>query len=130
MAPIDKDAQEWEASVRRFAVKRPDYNDVLDAAIKRGLYFSGPYAAEVFHLKSPETIYYLALPENEKEMREVNSGEGEYVNVERARDKIRRIHDRITRQRIFEEDYEPPRDPTDKYLAKRKADIKAGLRRR
>lgn len=127
----DKDMRQWGEEVMRFAATHPDYNEVLEAAVKRGLYLSQAFVSEMVRLKSPETVYYLA--KHDAESRTVfNSKDGEYVNPELAADKVRRLNSRIARNQTFQTagQVQGEQREMSEYLEKRREDFRSGKRRR
>lgn len=125
----EQDVARYHERVKVFAQSHPDYNEVLASAAKRGLNLSPAHSAEVIRL-GPETVYFLAKPENEAEAREVfNVADGQYVNPDRAADAIRRLHSRLARNDTFTVITEQ-RDPVAEYLEKRREDFRTGKRRR
>lgn len=124
-----------------FIKRNPDFNEVLDAAGKRGLTIDNRAQYTIIKLRVPQVAYYLARPENETTARKFMAMDGFMQSIE-----VARIAERLAAhpedfvssagkpgQRLnggAVTDVRAEEMDTDAYLAKRRADIKAGLRRR
>lgn len=129
----DKDVQRYMERAAEFAKTHPDYNETLADAARRRLNLSTHHTAEIVRIGDPSIPYWLAKRENEKEAREVvNVADGEYVNADRAADKIRRLHSRLVRNQTFQAIGEKRGEEREvsEYLEKRREDFRRGKRRR
>lgn len=126
---------------KEFIKTHADFNDVLQKASERGLTLDNSAMAKIVQLKAPAVGYYLARPENEALAKQVMK-----MRPMDQVDEIVRIHERLKvnpadfvssagnpGMRLngnSRADVGTSPDDVDAYLAKRRADIKAGLRRR
>lgn len=124
-----------------FIKRNPDFNETLDAATKRGLTLHNQATVTIIKLRAPQVAYYLARPENDVEARKFMAMDGFMQSLE-----VARIAERLAAhpsdfvssagtpgRRLpggTAADISPNPDDVDAYLQKRRADIKAGLRRR
>lgn len=127
---------------KNFISRYPDFNDTLEAAAKRGLQMDNQAMVAIIRLKAPEVAYYLAKPENDAVARKFMQMDGiqQVAEVGRIQERLS-VHpnDFVSNAghvgpRLVNgnsrADIAPAEMDTDAYLAKRRADIKAGLRRR
>jgi hypothetical protein len=127
---------------KAFMVQYPDFNETLQKASERGLTMDNQAMVAIIRLKAPEVAYYLAKPENETTARKFMQMDGiqQVAEVGRIQERLA-VHpnDFVSNagrpgQRLNGNSAVDTRRPdemdVDEYLKKRRADIKAGLRRR
>jgi hypothetical protein len=126
---------------KKFMTSHPDFNETLQKASERGLNLDNQAMVAIIKLKAPEIAYYLAKPENEDVARKFMQLDGFTQAVE-----VGRIAERLA---VNPNDFvssagspgrrltgdartsvNPDQMDVDTYLRQRRADIKAGLRRR
>lgn len=126
---------------KSFIARYPDFNDTLADADKRGLKFDNQAMLAIIQQKAPEVPYYLAKPENEAVARKFMA----MTPLQQVAE-VGRIQERLSaRPGDFVSNAGNPGtrlngnsradvggnlEDTDAYLQKRRADIKAGIRRR
>jgi hypothetical protein len=127
---------------KEFIAQFPDFNETLDAASKRGLTMDNQAMVAIIRLRAPEVAYYLAKPENDATARKFMTMDGiqQVAEVGRIQERLA-VHpnDFVSSagrpgQRLNGNSNVDTRQPdqmdVDEYLKKRRADIKAGIRRR
>lgn len=126
---------------KEFIKRYPDFNETLEGASKRGLNIDNQAMLAIIKLKAPNVAYYLAKQENESLARKFMTLDGvqQVAEVGRIQERLSVKPDDFVSNagnpgmRIngnSRSDIGTNPDDVDAYLAKRRADIKAGLRRR
>lgn len=119
----------YQAAGQEFIKHNPGLNEQVLAADKRGLTMSNYALREI--IKSGERgvrlTHYLVQPENFDAAKKLHDLKDE--NEEKNQAEVQRQLAWVDRH-CHGVEYERPMNSTDKYLAKREQDIKAGLRRR
>lgn len=127
---------------KKFIARYPDFNEALQKASERGLSFDNQAFVAIIKLKAPQVAYYLAKPENESVARSFMSMDGiqQVAEVGRIAERLSvnpndfvsnagHVGTRLVNGQT-RADLPPDQMDTDTYLRQRRADIKAGIRRR
>lgn len=143
-AELKKDYDDFLEVGREFMKRNADFDEVLDGAAKRGLTLDNQAQMAIIRLKAPEVIYWLAKPENDAAARAMMKldGIGQIAEIGRIQERLK-VHPEDFVSRAGEPgkrltgsanggsaETDPNKMDVDTYLMKRRADIKAGLRRR
>lgn len=126
---------------KKFIARYPDFNETLQKADERGLKMDNQAMVAVIKLKAPEVAYYLAKPENEDVARKFMALDGmqQVAEIGRIQERLSAHPSdfvsnagnpgrRLTGDARTENRFDA--DDVDAYLRQRRADIKAGIRRR
>lgn len=127
---------------KEFIAQFPDFNETLEEASKRGLTMNNQAMVAIIRLRAPEVAYYLAKPENDATARKFMTMDGiqQVAEVGRIQERLAvhpsdfvssagRPGQRLNGNSAVDTRQVDQMD-VDEYLKKRRADIKAGIRRR
>jgi len=119
----------YQAAGVEYIKDHPDFNELLNKAGDRGLRLGNHALREIIEAgeRGVRLTHYLALPENFDAAKRLHDVAEE--NKGRQVAEVKKLLSLIDRSGHGLA-YEPPTSSTDKYLAKRKEDIRAGRRRR
>jgi len=143
-AELKKDYDGFLEAGHEFIKRNVDFNDVLQKATERGLTIQNAAMMAIIRLKAPQVAYYLAKVENDAVARNFMKLDdvGQIMEVGRIAERLTaRPEDFVSNAGpagrrlkggaeggVVETD--PDKMDTDTYLMQRRADIKAGKRRR
>jgi len=143
-AELKKDYDGFLEAGHEFIKRNVDFNDVLQKATERGLTIQNAAMMAIIRLKAPQVAYYLAKVENDAVARNFMKLDdvGQIMEVGRIAERLTaRPEDFVSNAGpagrrltggaaagVAETD--PDKMDTDTYLMQRRADIKAGKRRR